>query len=354
MEDNKSTTDITESIEETTEDNVVDDSSSTTNPPSSEDKPSSIPLTPLTPAKPIKPNGCNCPPPIPGGVPPLPYPPNFCGTGVIPPAPYSPSFVGDPYYYWFGRPQIMDIYGHVYKPTPIRVIDPPNGCNVQNVARPYNPKHDDDDPLYNEINRPITEEDLTVINIDSKIIPTLKLKIYRINKENDSELILEIGKKYVVRYLTRIGLDTVVGKLLTFKASQNETRHINSYEQNDGDSYFIRLDCSTEGNSKIVDVLLKNLRSIKEYELPKDDDDNKDDNTDDGSKDDNTGDGSGNNPPKDDTGDNPDEGNKDNTGDSNKDTSTETTDESNKDTTGTGDSESETTPSIDTNEDEKK
>ena len=190
---------ITNPIEDANKNNVVDDSSSTTNPPSSEDKPSSIPLTPLTPAKPssipsiplmpakpTKPNGCNCPPtpPIPGCIPPLPYPPNFCGTGLIPPAPYGPSFIGDPYYYWYGRPQIMDIYGHVHKPKPIRPIDPPNNSNVQNVAKPYNPKHDDDDPLYNELHRPITEEDLTVINIDSKIIPTLKLKVYRMNPDN--------------------------------------------------------------------------------------------------------------------------------------------------------------------------
>lgn len=134
--------------------------------------------------------------------------------------------------------------------------------NPPHMDKPYNPGDEEEDNTLPEINRC---EINAILNIESSMINMLNLKLYRTKESDDTNIILQVGKDYEVVYLTEKGLYTACGRLLLFKAASTSIRYFNSLND-DNTEYFIRLDCSTEKQSDVVDILIKNVRDIKEAE----------------------------------------------------------------------------------------
>lgn len=104
-----------------------------------------------------------------------------------------------------------------------------------------------------------------IINVESKLIISLKITLYGITEEDDITIILENGKKYKITYITEEGVKQVTG-ILRYIDSNIPTdciRYIGEYNEVTDFAYII-VDGSTDANSNIVKIFIRSLRSIEE------------------------------------------------------------------------------------------
>ena len=124
---------------------------------------------------------------------------------------------------------------------------------------------------------------MNLINIETSLIKSLKVTLYGINKDMDKTIIMNLGKRYAVTYITEIGLIMSVGylKVISDSVPDECTKYIGS-NMSIASTAYIGLDCSTEGNSDKKKIYISSIRYIEEVndEDNKDQKDDKSDNTD--------------------------------------------------------------------------
>ena len=151
-------------------------------------------------------------------------------------------------------------------------------------------------PIHEEVAKrpPIIREEIpTLINIETNLVLSLKMRLYRVREEDDQELTLELGKKYTVKYITECGVNCITGVLKTIDPTipQEDLSYICNGMPT-GYGFFLIFDCSTEGNSAVHKIYVAAIRDICEYVEPTEDEEpenpdtgdteeNPDDNTDD-------------------------------------------------------------------------
>ena len=104
-----------------------------------------------------------------------------------------------------------------------------------------------------------------IINVESRLMITLKVTLYGVKEEDDVTVILECGKKYKFIYLTEDGVREVIGTLRYIDSSipTECIRYIGNNNEITNYAYII-IDASTEGSSNIVKIFIRSLRGIEE------------------------------------------------------------------------------------------
>lgn len=118
-------------------------------------------------------------------------------------------------------------------------------------------------PIYNR--PPERGEVSNVINIEAKLLLSLKLKIYCVDAEDDKEIILETGKKYDLSYICETGVVNISGTLVHIDNTipMVDTRYINTnFVQ---DKAYLLFDCSENNCSSIIPVHISSIRNISEH-----------------------------------------------------------------------------------------
>jgi hypothetical protein len=105
-----------------------------------------------------------------------------------------------------------------------------------------------------------------ILNIETSLIKTLKVTIYGAKEEDDKTIIMEIGKRYAVTYMTQTGLKTADGYLRYISDSIPDecTRYIDPSTPEVLLQSFIGMDCSTKGISDKRKIYIASIRGIEE------------------------------------------------------------------------------------------
>ena len=111
-----------------------------------------------------------------------------------------------------------------------------------------------------------------IINIETQLIKSLKLTLYAMTEEEDTTLLLEIGKKYAITYITEVGLRVATGVLKVIDTTIPDTcqRYIGEINESTITAW-IGLDCSTAGNASKKKIYIASIRAIEE--VPEDESD---------------------------------------------------------------------------------
>ena len=186
-------------------------------------------------------------------------------------------------------PYIQDghyMYGNVFiQPYPAYY----NSAWYHRTKTPYNripPRafgsdigYEDDGSLYIPQNKPdqnasvIRDETMhSVVNIETTAYRSLKIRLYAMKEEDDTELILEIGRQYAITYVTEGGLKLAKGilKMIDSSIPDKCTRYIGEFNETVATAW-IAMDCSTNGKSDKRKIYVASIRAIEE--VPEDDED---------------------------------------------------------------------------------
>lgn len=227
-----------------------------------------------------------------------------------------PPFVNVPY-----GPHPPSCPGGCYNHPNFNEPTPPNDYYMRPPVIPPNP------PCDFEIDR---DEYPNILNVQSRLVVSLRIHLFAVNKDNDIDILLENDKKYKIIYLTEQGVKTVTGilKYIDTTIPTECIRYIGT-DSDVSDYAHIILDCSTENGSDIRKIFIKSLRYIEEI-VPeeKPSDENPDDSGEETPKDPADGDNTGETPSE-----NPDSGSEEQTKDPVEDGGTT---EDNTETTGDG------------------
>ena len=162
-----------------------------------------------------------------------------------------PPFINVPY-----GPHPPSCPGGCYNHPNFNEPVPPNDYYTRPPAIPVKP------PCDFEIDR---TEYPNIINVQSRLVVTLKIHLFAVNPEDDTDILLENDKKYKIIYLTEQGVKTVTGilKYIDTTISDECVRYIGN-SSDVSDYAHIILDCSTENGSDIRKIFIKSLRAIEE------------------------------------------------------------------------------------------
>ena len=178
-----------------------------------------------------------------------------------------PPFFGQIHEPYGPKPPICDCCHNHGKPEKLPPIKRPEHPDDYYVNPPYIPsavecncKIPDRYPVSN------------IINVESQLLITLKITLYGVKEEDDKTVILENGKKYNITYLTESGVKNITGILRYIDTTipTDCIRYIGEYNEV-ADFAYIIVDGSTEGNSNIVKIFIRSLRSIDEIKDTTDD-----------------------------------------------------------------------------------
>lgn len=178
-----------------------------------------------------------------------------------------PPFFGQIHEPYGPKPPICDCCHNHGKPEKLPPIKRPEHPDDYYVNPPYIPsavecncKIPDRYPVSN------------IINVESQLLITLKITLYGVKEEDDKTVILENGKKYNITYLTESGVKNITGILRYIDTTipTDCIRYIGEYNEVTDFAYII-VDGSTEGNSNIVKIFIRSLRSIDEVKDTTDD-----------------------------------------------------------------------------------
>jgi len=114
-----------------------------------------------------------------------------------------------------------------------------------------------------------------IVNIETVLCRSLRIKLYGVKEEDDVDLTMELGKAYAVTYITEGGLKVAKGILKVIDSSIPDTcvRYIGEFNETTITSW-IGLDCSTTGNSDKRKIFIASIRGIEEvlddpnYQVP--------------------------------------------------------------------------------------
>lgn len=104
-----------------------------------------------------------------------------------------------------------------------------------------------------------------IINVESKLLISLKITLYGVKEEDDVTVVLENNKKYKFTYLTESGVKDLTGilKYIDTNIPTDCIRYIGEFNEVTNYAYII-VDGSTEGSSNIVKIFIRSLRGIEE------------------------------------------------------------------------------------------
>ena len=171
-----------------------------------------------------------------------------------------PPFFGQIHEPYGPKPPICDCCHNHGKPEKLPPIKRPEHPDDYYVNPPYIPsavecncKIPDRYPVSN------------IINVESQLLITLKITLYGVKEKDYKTIILENGKKYNITYLTESGVKNITGILRYIDTTipTDCIRYIGEYNEV-ADFAYIIVDGSTEGNSNIVKIFIRSLRSIDE------------------------------------------------------------------------------------------
>lgn len=136
------------------------------------------------------------------------------------------------------------------------------------VDVPYNDNTNNNNCNCTECPNDIIRDPLmyNVINIETSVIRTLKIKLYGINPSDDKIIEMNIGKRYAVTYITEHGMVTSVGYLETVSNNIPDEciRYINSNNISIASTAYIGMDCSKEGHSDKRKIYISSIRYIQD------------------------------------------------------------------------------------------
>ena len=123
-------------------------------------------------------------------------------------------------------------------------------------------------------NAPITRSETMhkVINIETLAFRSLRIKLYAMKEEDDTDIILEIGKQYAVTYMSEGGLKIANGilKIIDQSIPDECVRYVGQFNETVATAW-IGMDCSTAGKSDKRKIFIASIRAIEE--VPEDDPD---------------------------------------------------------------------------------
>ena len=123
-------------------------------------------------------------------------------------------------------------------------------------------------------NAPITRSETMhkVINIETLAFRSLRIKLYAMKEEDDTDIILEIGKQYAVTYMSEGGLKIANGilKIIDQSIPDECVRYVGQFNETVATAW-IGMDCSTAGKSDKRKIFIASIRAIEE--IPEDDPD---------------------------------------------------------------------------------
>lgn len=104
-----------------------------------------------------------------------------------------------------------------------------------------------------------------LINIETIRFSSLRIKLYAMKEEDDVDIVLELGKRYSVTYLTEGGLAVTTGILKVIDSTIPDTcvRYVGNYNETVATAW-IGIDASTVGNSNKLKIYVASIRGIEE------------------------------------------------------------------------------------------
>lgn len=109
-----------------------------------------------------------------------------------------------------------------------------------------------------------------IVNIETLAFRSLRIKLYAMKEEDDTDIVLEIGKQYAITYVTEGGLKVANGilKIIDSSIPDTCTRYIGQFNETVATSW-IGMDCSVAGKSDKRKIFVASIRAIEE--VPEDD-----------------------------------------------------------------------------------
>lgn len=119
-------------------------------------------------------------------------------------------------------------------------------------------------------NDPIIRSDKisNIINIETISFRTLRIKLYAVKEEDDTDIVLELGKGYSITYITEVGLKVATGilKIIDSNIPDKCTRYIGEFNETVTTAW-IGLDCSVVGKSDKRKIYVASIRAIEEADI---------------------------------------------------------------------------------------
>ena len=119
-------------------------------------------------------------------------------------------------------------------------------------------------------NDPIIRSDKisNIINIETISFRTLRIKLYAVKEEDDTDIVLELGKGYSITYITEVGLKIATGilKIIDSNIPDKCTRYIGEFNETVTTAW-IGLDCSVVGKSDKRKIYVASIRAIEEADI---------------------------------------------------------------------------------------
>jgi len=109
-----------------------------------------------------------------------------------------------------------------------------------------------------------------IVNIETLAFRSLRIKLYALKEEDDTDIVLEIGKQYAITYTTEGGLKVANGilKIIDSSIPDTCTRYIGQFNETVATAW-IGMDCSVAGKSDKRKIFIASIRAIEE--VPEDD-----------------------------------------------------------------------------------
>ena len=103
----------------------------------------------------------------------------------------------------------------------------------------------------------------SVVNIETIAFRSLRIKLYAMKEEDDTDLILEIGNCYQITYITEGGMKVAIGvlKLIDSAIPDTCTRYIGEFNTTVATAW-IGIDCSKPGKSDKRKIYIAAIRAI--------------------------------------------------------------------------------------------
>lgn len=107
----------------------------------------------------------------------------------------------------------------------------------------------------------------SIINIETIANRSLRIKLYAMREEDDTDVILEIGCSYKITYITEGGLKVATGvlKIIDSAIPDKCTRYIGEFNQTTATAW-IGMDCSRPGMSDKRKIYIAAIRAIEVVE----------------------------------------------------------------------------------------
>ena len=108
----------------------------------------------------------------------------------------------------------------------------------------------------------------SILNIETLAMRSLRIKLYAMKEEDDTDILLELGKGYSITYITEGGLKVATGvlKIIDTTIPDTCTRYIGEFNETVATAW-IGMDCSVVGKSDKRKIFVASIRAIEEADI---------------------------------------------------------------------------------------